>query len=308
MTITTTHVNIPTPGQPAIVSLPAGSLACGGCGIAVDRPTVTDQVAIDGYQRDGKLARQDVVRLTRCADCAAIDDAAASALERFPGIRGRLGGIARERLITALSALASLGMPAPSLDTAAAVMRLIENLGTAGAVRFGAQPTLGECSSSPWAHVAEGQRDLLRTAAARWLRLSVERPVRVLPPADSARPGCLFCGVGHVMALPSRADTVWSGISTTLRTLGGTSPAVLDGDVCPACAAAIEGAGSIGVVALQRALVDFIGWRPSGPAAADVELGVIGWGALPTSTTPNATPWQHLDVDALRRELDGMPR
>ncbi|MEU2203027.1 hypothetical protein AB0P19_03645 [Microbacterium oleivorans] len=305
---TTTHVNIPTPGQPALVSLPADSLACGGCGVAVERPTVVSRVAVNGYQRDGRLQRQDVVRLTRCEACAAIDDAAASALGRSPEVVGRLGGVARQSLVAALSALATLGLASPSLDSAADVVRLIDRLGIGGAVRFESQATPDTCSSAPWAHVGEELRATLREAGARWLREGIERPVRVAPPADSDRRGCLFCGVGHVMAMPSRADSVWTATSTTLRTLGGHSTAVLDGDTCPTCAAAIEHAGSVGIGAMQRAVLDFVGYRPTGPAGADLELAVIGWGALPPGTTPNATPWQHLDVDALRRDLDGMPR
>ncbi len=187
-------------------------------------------------------------------------------------------------------------------------MRLIDRLGFGSAVRFDAQPTAGTCSSAPWAHVGEELRVTLREAAARWMRERIERPARVAPPADSDRRGCLFCGVGHVMAMPSRADTVWTATSTTLRTLGGHSASVIDGDTCPTCAVAIERAGSVGIGAMQRAVLDFVGFKPAGPAAADIELDVVGWGALPTGTQPNATPWQHLDVDTLRRELEGAPR
>ncbi len=91
---TTTHVNIPTPGQPATVPLPPGTLACGGCGVAVEGPKTGNRVAVNGYQRDGRLQRQDVIRLARCEACAAIDHAAASALEHFPAVIGRLGGVA----------------------------------------------------------------------------------------------------------------------------------------------------------------------------------------------------------------------
>lgn len=300
--MSTTQLNVPTPGQPPIVSLPTHHLACRGCGVSVPAGGDVVRVAIGSHWEripGGSVGDQRIVTdyldLAMCEDCAAVRAHAAAVLASYRVLQRVLGGVALERIEGALLALDVLGAPLPVLRSADDVVLLVGYVQGAG-IAFEALQRAGVCSSSRFAHVTDEARQALRDGAARWMRRLTTPAVDPLgPPEDSARRGCLLCGV-------SRAD-IWRGITVSTRALGGRpSPAPIEGDVCGPCADAVQAVGSVGRTSMTRAVLAHLGVA-RGLASETVELHMIGWGALPAGIAPNREPWAHIDTSALRADL-----
>lgn len=159
------------------------------------------------------------------------------------------------------------------------------------------------------------QRTRLRTAYAATLRdlLALSAPnVAVRCPSGA----CLLCGVASVNraafevarrgGVEETALAVWRSVNTAPVALGGHGPNSITGHVCPACANAIDDAGSVGPSARGRAVVDHVR-RTKGHQRADRLRSLLsddfpptlpGWGAVP-GARPSAEPWAHL-----RRVID----
>lgn len=299
--MSTSLVNVPTPGMSPVVSLPTSHLACFGCGIAV--PADSDAVRVSlGHRWEsvpGDVTAQRAVAewlvVGACSRCAGIRAQAAQLVEEHRVLQRDLGGVAQERVEGALLALDVLGTPVPVLRSAADVLQLVSLVHGAG-IAFVVLQRPGVCSSSRWAHVAEEARAALRDAVGRWMRARLAKPAEPLgPPADSALRACAYCGV-------DRHD-VWEAVAVSTRALGGApTPGYLEADLCGACADAVVAVGSVGRSSMVRALFAHLG-IPRRNVDEIVEVHVVGFGALPAGTRPNAAPWQHVDASALREDL-----
>lgn len=106
-------------------------------------------------------------------------------------------------------------------------------------------------------------------------------PVRLEPPepdedsrAVPVPGGCLLCGVdavtlpaAPVAVLGGREEAqreVWRPLSALPSSLGGIGPDRLGGSVCPPCADALNWVRSVGPSALERALIEYLRFRPRG--------------------------------------------
>lgn len=300
--MSTAIVNIPTAGQPPVVSLPTDHLACRSCGVAV--PAGGEVIRVNAGHRWERIPGGDAgsqrpvtdwVDLGICGRCATIRAQAARVASDHRVLQRDLGGVAFERVEGALLALDVLSSPLPELRSAADALRLVGHLHGSG-IAFEAQRRAGVCASTRWAHVTDEARQAMRDEVARWMRSRLTQTADPLgPPIDSARRGCLMCGV-------DRAD-VWEAIVVSTRALGGRpSPGPLEGDLCGKCADAVQSVGSVGRTAMTKALLTYLGMTRTFATDA-VEMHVLGWGALPAGTRPNAEPFGHIDVSALRRDM-----
>lgn len=160
--------------------------------------------------------------------------------------------------------LVVLGTELPALRSADDVVRR-DSYARGPGVAFEALQRPGVCSPSRWGPVTDEARRALRGSVARWMRARTAPAVDPLgPPEDSARRGCLFCGV-------SRADP-WEAITVPTRALNGRpSSAPIEGGVCDPCAAAVQAVGSVGRTAMPRAILTHLGVA-RGVALESVEL------------------------------------
>lgn len=300
--MSTTTVNISTAGQPPVVSLPSDHLACRSCGVAVPADGEVIRVnaghrweRIPGGDAGSQRAVTDWLDLGICERCASIRARAAALVADHRPLQRTLGGVAFERVEAALLALDVLGSEPPALRSATEVLQLVGIVHGSG-LAFEALRRSGVCSSARWAHVEADARQALRDEVACWMRARLApTAVPLGPPVDSARRGCLMCGV-------DRAD-VWEAIVVSTRALGGRpSPDPLEGDVCGKCADAVQAVGSVGQTSMTRALLAHSGVTRS-YATEQVELHMLGWGALPPGTRPNREPWAHVDTSSLRADL-----
>jgi hypothetical protein len=296
-------VNIPTAGQPPVVSLPTGHRACRSCGVAVaaaDGDVVRLSIGshwepMPGGGAASQRAVTDWLEVATCERCAVIRSEAARVVDEHRVLQRDLGGVAFERVEGALLALNVLGSPLPELRSAAEVLKLVSLVHGAG-VAFEALQRPGVCASSRWAHVGGELRQALRDAVGRWMHARLAKPAEPLgPPADSPLRACAYCGV-------DRHD-VWEAVTVSTRALGGApTPGYLEADLCGACADAVVAVGSVGRSSMVRALFAHLG-IPRRNVDEIVEVHVVGFGALPAGTRPNTAPWQHVDASALREDL-----
>lgn len=301
------------------VQLSGSLLPCGVCGVSVSGPHLKRDVreltisAVD----DARLGVRELhppraLAVTRCEACRGRLERAQAAVAAFPVLPARIGSpsLVVERLEAVLAVEGVTGT-AVRLGSAADCFAALEHLGAVGAAslwsaRFvpvqAAGARLGVASAAPFAHVdaelLQGARDALAALLrARMLR-TAPAAVPLGPPADSARRGCLMCGVA--------TSTVWEAAIASARALGASaSPGWLDpieGDVCGRCADVLAEVGAVGQTALRRALLGHLGAAHTFATDA-VEMRVLAWGALPAGTCPNREPWGHLDLAALRRDM-----
>ncbi|MDO5495803.1 MAG: hypothetical protein Q4G64_08825 [bacterium] len=245
--------------------------------------------------------------MTWCATCAEFPALAGRWLDEFPVVQRRIGSrsVAVDVVASGVAGLALLGLDPPKVREARHVWLLVEHLARpGGASMFVSEfvPLTREnlrenhASRSPWAHVDRERRDDLGRAVAQMHRARL-RPRTEVPEPEGR--GCLLCGVGSVTvrtSTPVREANAWRALSANSRTLGGTASSTVHGHTCPACALAIENAGSIGAEAIQRAVVKHLGVRTLQRLEV---IGLEGWGAR-FRPSPNAQPWTHLgDLKAL---------
>lgn len=300
--MSTTSVNVSTPGQPPVVPLSSAYRACRSCGVAVSAEGEVIRVnlghrweKVPGGDATSQRAVTEWAEFAICDHCASIRAQAAQVVSEHRSLQRTLGGIVLERVEGALLALDVLGAPLPELRSSAEVLQLVGIVHGSG-IAFEALRRSGVCSSARWAHVEGEARQALRDEVARWMRARLApTAVPLGPPVDSARRGCLMCGV-------DRAD-VWEAIVVSTRALGGRpTPDLLEGDLCGACADAVQAVGSVGRTSMTRALLAHLGVTRS-YATEQVELHMLGWGALPSGTHPNREPWAHVNASALRADL-----
>lgn len=296
-------INVPTAGQPRVVSLPTSHLACRGCGIAV--PADNDAVHVSLGRRwervPGSTEQRAVAEwlaLGTCERCAAIRSKAAAAVDAHRVLQHQLGGVVLERVEGALLALDLLDSPLPELRSTEEVLQLVGYLHGAG-IAFEALQQPGVCSSSRWAHVPEEARASLRDAAARWMRARLAKPVGPLrTPVDSAVKGCAYCGVS--------SSATWSSALVSARSLGGSpTPSYPDVDLCTGCAAAVQAVGSVGRSSMLRSVLDFLGLRDNGGIGEVVDVHMRGFAIVP-GAKPSTERWAFLDLEALRDGLRGL--
>ncbi|MGX1694077.1 hypothetical protein ACWIBQ_01660 [Microbacterium keratanolyticum] len=304
---------------PVAVQLSGSLLPCGICGVAVEGPHLKRDVveltisAVD----DPRLGIRELhpprtLAVTRCEACRGRLERARAALEACGAFAARLGSrsLIIDRLEAVLAVEGVTGI-AVRLDSPRDLTTALEHLNVAGAAalwssRFAPVQAMGAwlglANIAPFAHVDVEVRQAARDGLATLLRSRLLRTgpavVPLGPPADSARRGCLLCGVA--------ASTVWEALTASTRSLGGRpSPEAVEGDVCSACSDALVDVGSVGQTSLRRALLQHLGMTRTFALDA-IEMAIVGWGALPNGTPPNAEPWAHVDVAALRRDLADM--
>jgi hypothetical protein len=296
------------PGSPTAVPSWA---ACIACGINVRGPFDPD--ALETVTSYGHQTFE--ITLTRCEICTAIRDTADDLMRAHPVEAFRIGdrSIAVHRLELALDGIDALGIAdAKRIDrltnTGADVRALIEYMAVPGGVarwgsRLVAATGRGERveSHAPerWAGVPGGQRQALRDAAAALFQVRIEKPVPVLCPEGG---GCMLCGVRAVVVLPSKARGVWVEMSADAVTLGGPdAPDMIDGCVCPRCDQAIDRAEGVGQSAMRLSVLDLLGVPAHLFTVSQID-GLRAWAVMP-GVRPNATPWAHVDLSALREEV-----
>ena len=338
-----TAASVPPREQQAVpdtpVRLPEGFLACAGCGVAVavDSPG-TEVVRALALRREGTpntVGGQEVeVELAVCRTCRALRRHALALARAHPRLTKRIGSqeVAADRLLNALYAVAvSRGADAAlTLEVGEVELHaLLAHLTVPGAqarwlARF--SPVLAKdanpstCSPYPWAHVKVGARAALRSAHAAVLR---ERVAAGAPPVDLSPPGplagCLVCGVASVRVTAlevaraggreAAALGVWTGMRALPQALGGRpGPEPLSGDLCPACAAAVQAVGSVGPSAMERSLTAHLratGREQEGSRLRSGEVsGLVTWGALVDAAQrrgqpapeANSRPWDHVRI------------
>lgn len=296
----TVVVTIPADPDATIITLPAGALPCRVCGIAVSDPRAhaAPTIIARRYGFDGRLIAEDEQAAVYCDTCAAVE-----AEVRPLMIRHLIAGPQVERVAGVLHALDALGGPAVTFADDDDLLALMEAIPAAASVGFAGGAKVGTCSARRFAHVDPILRRTLRENVARWMRARLETPVPIAPPADSDRRGCVFCGVGTVVAKPSESSRVWTETFVSASALGGGNGATgaIEGHTCPACTAAIASTDGAGVAALQAAVLAFVGYQRRSLTPPTVN-GLRGW-ALVAGARPNAKPWQHVDLAGLRRSL-----
>lgn len=150
-----------------------------------------------------------------------------------------------------------------------------------------------------WAHVNAEQLGEARRAFAGYLRARIERPVPVVPTNDLA---CFVCGIGEVVALPSRAATAWHTVKLSPEHLGG-KPGTrrTEVEVCRTCIAEHNA-----VRAWGPTLLDVLVLRAAGvenhPGAQNVQTAARAWGTTGRRHA-NATPFAHLDLAQLADDI-----
>lgn len=284
-----------------VIALPEGTLPCRWCGVACTREqaaAAAPPIVVRRYGFDGRLIAEDEQLAVYCAACAAVE-----AEVRPLMIRHMIAGSQVERVSGVLHALDALGGPAVTFADDADFLALLEAIPGAHAVSFAVGAKGDTCSARRFAHVDPMLRRTLRENVARWMRARLETPVPIAPPADSDRRGCVFCGVGSVVALPSKASQVWTEVYVSASALGAGNGAAgaIDGHTCPACTAAIASTDGPGVAALQAAVLRFVGYQRRSLTPPTIQ-GLRGW-ALVEGARPNPKPWGHVDLAGLRRSL-----
>lgn len=286
--------------------LPHGTLPCAVCGVSVAPPhTRTAKVEVarkwvhDDTMADRQRLQIETVTVTRCPSCAALSERARAVLAAHPSVAQRVGGIALERLLSALAAADALPYKV-ALDSPEATRAAIAHLASAGqAVRWRAQDHPGQCATGRWAYLTADDRTGLREAAAALMASRVARPRPIAPPPDSAYKGCLLCGRATVRGLPS--DRVWSFHRFPGRALGQPGTALYSGYCCPLCETALEDVGSIGPSALTAAVRAHLK-LPKRLSAATL-TGLRAWVVSSPTPKPSAVPWLHADLSAAARLL-----
>jgi hypothetical protein len=213
------------------IPLPAGSLACRDCGIAVDGPfdpaQVTSEPPLFVIRPDGGGSpappNQSGEPMATCEDCQTRRAVALDLVNRrLPGGLSQGGfHLHGERLADLLArasmGLAALGKPLPDELDATAIRSLIERFGPIADLAWSARfaphrrpdARRGSCAPYPFAHLGLTSRRLIRQAQVHFAADGFARtaPAMPVPPPSpeptnastfAVRGGCLMCGIGTV--------------------------------------------------------------------------------------------------------------
>lgn len=276
--------------------LPEGHLPCLACGVAVPPPhEATEQITWPAISEGAPSVRRPArtITMTRCESCRSTRTQAEALAASNRRLVAGIGSpsIATYRLELALTGLDVVGATLRD-STERGLRLLLEHMTIPGGLSRWARhaESASRCAEAPWSFVGDEARADLRKGYAALLRARVERP-RPVPHPEGG--GCLLCGVGAVLALPSRAHTVWTARTVTPSSLGGRGPERISGYLCPLCESAADAARSVGPSAMEGSLLAYL--EVPRRAYAPVELrGLVGWGALHPAAEPNETPWQHM--------------
>lgn len=308
-----------------------GQLACEHCGVAVDEPAhvvthhalLTPREGVDGGPFPPRAVPGTVpLRFAVCEPCHAVQTRASELVKAHPHLVQTWGRIvAAERLTAALLAVGAVERELIELD-AGSLYSLILMLGLEGGVltysrRYGAvesvRATVKDAASEPWSHTTGRDRLGVVLKYLVWRRMEAVRndpPVPVAPPAGDA--GCLLCGLAHVeVPAPAvvrygpkeAAGRVWTPRTATVSSLRGQGHShaqgqSVSGHLCPACEAATQDVGALGISTVERAFAAHLsatGTARSVAALEDVRAGVTaGVHAWALSDAPAGAPWAHL--------------
>ncbi|MFH8252940.1 hypothetical protein ACH3VR_21420 [Microbacterium sp. B2969] len=283
--------------------LPPGLHACRTCGLPVDGPTEPAHV----YARQRPSGLDDIpsvmiIEFGTCDDCATRQRLATAVLERFPKTRLSYGSmiIIAPRFHYVLVTFAALGRPIPTIDdwTPATLRSALDRLEVIGhrftwAARFSpvwqADAREDTAASERWLYVDTDTLADARRGYAEWLL--DQRPPH---PIDHPRQGgCVACGVGA--HLGRREREAWHRIdsgkhrgqylcATCHRHYGGQ---VLGQTLIDACLLDLLDADH----SLRRK-------RPYAPRFTGVRL----W--ADTGRAPSRAPWGHVDLTAIRHDVE----
>ena len=276
--------------------LPEGHLPCLACGVAVPPPhEATEQITWPAITEGAPSVRRPArtITMTRCEPCRATR---AKAEVLAAGHRRMVAGIgspsiAVYHLELALTGLDVLGARLHESTERGARLLLQHMTIPGGLARWATQAESADtCAEARWSFVDHEARAVLRKGYAALLRARVEKP-RPVPHPEGG--GCLLCGVGAVLGLPSRAHSVWRARTVTPSSLGGRGPERISGYLCPLCESAADAARSVGPSAMEGSLLAYL--QVPRRSYAPVELrGLVGWASLGATAEPNETPWQHM--------------
>jgi hypothetical protein len=293
--------------------LPEGSLPCRSCGIAVVlyADTVVETHTIRGPQTaSGHTYDRDIL-VSRCNACEDRREHAAAILRAHPAVAREHGNVGTDRLDAALAALDVLNRSTliRSLTLTDDFVRdLIAALSALGGwcswSASSAAP--GVSASRRWGHVSDLKWEDTRSAFARLIGRRMELPKPIAPPSDrAALRACGFCGIETLFVKESDARAAWGDErQMPLASMGGWGGEVVTAHVCPACRAALFASdNAMGLPAVWLAVIRSRGYEPRSSAGVVSLSGVKPWAALARGTEPNATPWAHVNLEALDREL-----
>lgn len=247
------------------------------------------------------------MRFRECPACAERHRLAAALMAEHPDIRRSIGSpsIAEHRAARALDALAAIGQAPPdrlSAEHLSMAVDLLAPVARRWSGRFAPvrqlDALIGSCAEAPFGWLSPDGLSDLRHAGAEWLAWR-------LPPRPVACPtiGCGFCDVGTV-TVPRWAPP-WTARSLGPASLGGVGGNALAEHLCPACEAAYADPVPSDAGILASALLAAVDPDRRLRRTSDPDLrGLRGW-AVTGLAQPNPEPWAHVDLDALRRLLEG---
>lgn len=294
------------------LELPAGSLPCRSCGVAVTAYADTPIETLTLYgQRNAHGFGADVhIAVTRCNRCADRREQAAAILRRHPAIARENGNVGIDRLDAALSALDLLGRTGRLAETLtvtdADVRALISAFAALGgwAAWSGGSAAPNVCASARWSRVPQIIREDTSSAFAGLLRRRLEVPKPFGPPSNrGALRGCGFCGLGTLLVKESDATAEWGpAVQIPLAAMGARGSETVLAHLCPTCGPSLTATGAIGLPAVWLAAIRFQGFEPRSIDSIVSIDGVRPWAVL-RAAEPNSSPWSHINVTALAHEL-----
>jgi hypothetical protein len=294
-----------------IESLAAGTLPCRSCGVAVTTyiDTPVDMLTIFG-QRNAQGFGTDVeIPVARCKTCVARRQRAAEILRAYPQIARENGNVGLDRLDAALAAFDVIGRPnlaSTFTKTVVAVRELIDTFAALGGWSTWAPANAAPkvCESRRWGHVPANVRRDVQLALASLIKRRLEVPQPITPPSGhGVLRACGFCGIGSVIGKESHTVAIWGQpVLIPVASLGGRGSESLVAYLCPECRSALLATGAMGQPAVWLAAIRFRGFEPRVIDAILSIDGLVPW-AVRRGAEPNTSPWLHINIAALDKEL-----
>jgi len=303
-----------------------GELACRSCGVGVKRSSSRNVETLDVLSPRAAIVSAIGLPVPTAGMATALCQGCADRIARAErvvdshGLNFVYGDAATDHVNAALEALDVLrirGARTDALTTAAGVRDFVDTLAWVGsratwAARFaplqlpGADP--GTCAVGRWSHVSREDVGLIASEYRTLVHRRMEVPMPYTPPArEGGLRGCLLCGVGSIVTTESLAADAWGSLERVQTgTIGGANRASsARGHLCPNCRAAVEQVGAPGMSAVERALMNHLGFKVRYGSTVNFtdESVVHGWAALPPGTPANDEPWAHLDLPRITRAL-----